>query len=285
MLLIDLPFELIEGILTFCDPVDVAHVAQTCSLIRNIVYFTEDSMLWRELYLMLPLEDPRGTVSHSGRPRPSPITWKQDVQNIIRARTVVTADDGLNFVRHGELSNILQTLLSLVCHVHPLTAADDISDVSPNLAWVVVVLQGGGFLDQLEDQGGWDFEERQLIARLHTYYGITHHDVSRTARIVSRAYVYDMAKYRPESQYGPLLLDGTVNWEHIQAIHHVVSMHVVDIQEDAQFEFTIFPMSMPYSQIVMPTEPAEGPFDDWAGIIGHWIVSFCFCDHRDLMCT
>jgi hypothetical protein len=74
------------------------------------------------------------------------------------------------------------------------------------------------------------FSERQLLSRLHCYFGLTDKDVvERQARINSRVHVYTMRNYRRENKYGPFLSDGTVNWEHMQALHHhVVSMHVFD---------------------------------------------------------
>ena len=60
--------------------------------------------------------------------------------------------------------------------------------------------------------------------------------------------------YRPENDYGPLLSNGAVNWEHMQALLHVVSMYMVDPKE-AGFEFPSFPMSLPQTLIVIPVVP------------------------------
>jgi hypothetical protein len=76
---------------------------------------------------------------------------------------------------------------------------------------------------------------------------------------------------------------GRVNWLHIQALHHVVSMHVVELREDEQFDFVVFPMSLPYTQIVIPKGVDLDQEKDWAGVGGLWRVAFCFCDHRELL--
>jgi hypothetical protein len=92
-----------------------------------------------------------------------------------------------------------------------------------------------------------------------------------------------MRNYRPDNQYGPFLWDGGVDWEHMRALHHVVSMHLVDLREDEdEFEYAVL-LSLPFTQIIVPNDIHEEEESDWAGVTGAWVVSFCFCDHRDLL--
>ncbi|KAF9483578.1 hypothetical protein BDN70DRAFT_827292 [Pholiota conissans] len=280
MPLIELPRELIEEILTRCDPVDVAMVAQTCSTLRFIIYYAGDSKLWRDLYLLQPFDDPRTAVDQQGRSKPTPIDWKMELQRIIRARNVLLEDDVFTVLRPGESSTLLRTLLDMVTTVSPRTSYENVRELSANLLWVAAMLRRG-FIDQLEESAATPPGDRQLLARLHTFYGITHADTRPQSRVKSRAYVYDMRHYRSESAFGPFLPGGKVNWEHMQALHHVVSMHLVELGEDEDFEFAVFPMSLPFTQIVTPSNLDEEK--DWAGLTGSWVVSFCFCDHRDLM--
>jgi hypothetical protein len=74
----------------------------------------------------------------------------------------------------------------------------------------------------VQEQTALTFPERQLLSRLNCYYGLTKKDMERQAQVDSRVYVYVMRNYQPENEYGPLLFDGAVNWEHMQALHHVV---------------------------------------------------------------
>ena len=67
-----------------------------------------------------------------------------------------------------------------------------------------------------------------------------------------------MRNYRPENDYGPHLSNGAVISEHMHALHHAVSMHLVDLKE-AGFEFPSFPMSLPRTQIVIPVGPDGEP--------------------------
>ncbi|KAF9013076.1 hypothetical protein BDQ17DRAFT_1342684 [Cyathus striatus] len=257
----DLPRELIEDILALGDPIEMSKMAQCCRLFRDIVYFTDDASLWRNLYLSQPLDDPRICISQDGRPRP-PIDWKSELKRIVRARTIAVA---IEFAKPQEHTAVLQTFLDM-------TNKDNISN---NLIWVAAILRRG-FLD----------EEVQLVARLHTYFGITHADLKPQARVRSRAFVYDMRKYTAENEYGPFHPDRSVDWVHVQMIHHAVSMHIVDtneIGEGTEFEYFLFPMSLPSTQIILEDGVDLDTDKDWAGVTGRWAVSFCFCDHRELL--
>ncbi|KAG5653754.1 hypothetical protein H0H81_010841 [Sphagnurus paluster] len=274
--LLILPQEIVEDLLLYLDPIDIARISGCCNLLRLVVYNPNDQALWRALYLQQPFDDPRKCVSINGTARDH-IDWKVSLQRLIRARTVVSSP---NLCRPGERLTILETLLELATYVPPLSCANDPHNLSSNLMWVAVTLRGSALLDEATSSE----EERQLCARLHTYFGLTTADARRDTRVRSRAFVYDIRNYRHETRYGPLDVHGRVNWVHMQALHHVVSMHIVDLQEDDEsFPFAIFPMSIPYTQIVIPPGINFDTERDWAGVEGTWRVSFCFCDHRELL--
>jgi hypothetical protein len=275
---IGIPPEIIEEILLNLDPLDVARIAQCSALFRSLVYNSKDQSLWRRLYLDQPFDDPRVCVSQQGKPRPD-INWKEGLQRFMRARTVL---HNTSLCRPGERLTILKTILDMVSYVPPLSAPDSFGDMSRNLLWgAAMILRGGTFLEDVDPSAG--DEEIQLCARLHTYFGLTHADAKRAARVRSRAYLYDMRNYRWDNEFGPFDEQGCVNWVHVQAIHHAVSMHIVDLKEDEEFEFAVFPMSLPFTQIVMPGRTDPDQVADWAGVAGTWRVSFCFCDHRELL--
>ena len=279
MLITELPTEIIEEILVQCDPIEVAMAAQTCSALRTLIYDSQDSKLWRDLYLAEQLDDLRKCVSQHGHHDPARVDWKRNLQRIVRAREIVA---NLSLLKPGELEEVLQTLLMMILYHPPRSpsnTADEYTISSLNLRWLSIILQHN-FIDRVEEwMTSLTFAERQLLSRLHCYYGLTEKDMELQARVKSRVYVYTMRNYRPENDYGPLLSNGTVNWEHMQALHHVVSMHLVDLKE-AGFEFPKFSMSLPQMQIVIPVGENQ---DDWVGLEGSWIISFCFCDHRDLL--
>jgi hypothetical protein len=278
MKLLALPPELVEEILILCDPIEVAKAAQTCSFLRWLVYSAEDSKLWRELYLGQGLDDPRVCIGEDGTARPL-VDWRKDLQGVIRARTVV--DDVTN-LRSLEGERVLRTLMMLVSYVRPWSLEKEVRDlreVSKNLAWMTEKLQSG-FLDRIGGKVS-SAAGRQMVARLHTYYGLTRDDgeVGNVAK--SRAFVYWLRNYRPENEYGPFEEDGSVDWVHVRAIHHVVATHLVDLDE---FKEGRFPMRMCATQICVPGGGVDLDREmDWAGITGSWNVSFCFCDHRELL--
>ena len=286
----ELPTEIIEEILLQCDPIEVAKAAQTCSAFRTLIYASQDSKLWRDLYLAEPFDDLRKCVSQHGHRSPAQVDWKRNLQRIVRARKIV-AD--LSLLKPGELEEVLQTLLTMILY-HPPSSSwppsntDAVSVTSLNLRWISDILQQHGFIDQVEEtmMTSLTFAERQILSRLHCYYGLTEKDMEQQARVKSRVFVYTMRNYRPENDYGPLFCNGAVNWEHMQALHHVVSMNLVDSMREAGLEFSTFPMSLPLTQIVIPVRPdlEEGKESlDWVGLEGSWVISFCFCDHRDLI--
>ncbi|RPD77628.1 hypothetical protein L226DRAFT_458664 [Lentinus tigrinus ALCF2SS1-7] len=279
-----LPSEVVEEILLLLDPRDVAQFAQTCSDYHALVYDQEDQHLWRELYLQQPFDDPRRTVTSLGRPV-SAIDWKTELQRIMRVQTVLTR--GPMEFSPEERCNVLRTLIRLVNNVIPATHVDSI-DPSPNHAWVTVMVRASPILEVDYSSTDISSEEKQLRARLHTYYGITLDDRRLAQRNASRVFVYAMRNYKWDNEFGPFMMDGSgrVNWVHVRAIHHVMSMHIVpelDPEQEDPEAFTLFPMSMPWTLSIIPNGVNLDEVRDWAGVTGRWQCSFCFCDHRELL--
>ncbi|PIL30925.1 hypothetical protein GSI_07094 [Ganoderma sinense ZZ0214-1] len=70
--LLSLPVEVVERILTSSNPRDVARFAYTCQYAHKLVYEPNDQFLWRELYLGRPFDDLRKAVPvPKGQPIPS----------------------------------------------------------------------------------------------------------------------------------------------------------------------------------------------------------------------
>ena len=293
---LDLPPELIDEIILNFDPFDVARLSQTCRSFRSHIYNDDrDNALWRGLYLSQPYDDPRFCLTQDGRER-AKVDWRGELQRILRARSVII---DISLCKPNELSKVLQTLIDLISFVPPLsspgvsgdtffniswTSALGSKEISSNLVWVTAILRHG-FLDDVKTRPGLTEREKQLLAKLHTYYGLTNGDTTRKSRVASWAYVYNMRNYRWDNDFGPYTTDGVrggVNWEHMQAIHHVMSRHVVVLNEGEDFKYAIYKMSMPYTQISIPRGLDLAKERDWAGITGLWKVSFCFVDHRDL---
>jgi hypothetical protein len=275
-----IPPEIIEQVLVFLDPLDVAPFSQTCKSFYDLVYPTQDNHLWRTLYLAQSFDDPRRAVtSHLDRPPSESIDWKGSLQAIIRARTVVMDPSKC---RPGEREVTLRTLIKMLRDATPATSYNG-NTLSGNLIWLVVLLRDGAFLTH--HTPGSTEAEVQMRAYLLVHLGLTQCDTSSANKAAALAYVYDLRNYGYGSSFGPYMSDGSgrINWVHLHAIHRAIAMHLVDLREDEPFVFPLIPISMPYCQSVIPPGVDLAKERDWAGVEGLWHCTFSFIDHRDLI--
>jgi len=321
----DLPVELIEKILFHLDPRDISKAAQSGWVFRNIIYGADKQSFWRVLYLIQPLDDPRHTVTHLGIPRacvtdPSrpntptrsvdrctmysySIDWCRDLQRVIRAAAVVRNP---SLCRKGEFAEVLQALLDVATNL-PSVSFRNSAGESRNIVWVTDLLGDGAFLDSLERMPPSRLtpEERQLLARLHVWVGLTAKDTEdKERRTAMRALVYNLANYTPLNAYGPFLKDGTmrVDWIAVQALAHVYGMLQTEISSDdsdmemeddndpdsdGDNERTAFAtgVRLQFCQSVIPTGMNFGQVDsDWAGVESLWNIGYCFLDDLEFSC-
>lgn len=272
----DLPLEVLEHILVISDPIDVSSTAQVCRLFRRIVYSLGDEHFWRDLYLAQSFDDPRTAVTYLGNRR-TDIKWKEELQRIIRARTVV---NDVTVCRPDERCQVLRTLLDMVTNVPPLPFPES-EPTSRNVLWMQTLLQDGAFLD-LESHS---HEEEQLRARLHTWFGLTDRDVLPTKRVLSRGYVYSQRNYRPSNNYGPFMRDGSgvVDWVFMQKLAHVFARALMEREEDQDLAFEVCSLNLTFCQAIIPRSLDLNRETDWAGVEGLWRISYCFMDHRELI--
>lgn len=277
-----IPPEIIEQVLLFLDPLDVAIFSQTCRNFYDLVYCSQDSHLWRALYLAQPFDDPRQSVTpHLERIPHESIDWKGSLQAIIRARAVLAHPAKR---RPGEREAILRTLIKLLRGARPAPAFGE-EALSENLVWLVAVLRDGVFLN--DEFPGWSAVEEQMRAYLLVHLGLTPSDALNANKIAALAFVYDMRNYRYDCNFGPYMSDGSgrINWVHLHAIHRTIAMQLVELREGDKdpFVFPLIPISMPYCQSIIPPGLDLSKERDWAGIEGLWHCTFSFIDHRDLL--
>ncbi len=288
----DMPSEILEQIVVELDPLHVGALSQTGS---DFATFIDDDAsshaLWRNLYLAQPLDDPRKCITQLGfsriQDKDGEVDWKSKLQKIIRARTVVQIP---GHCQEGEKRGLLETLLGLVRETRPATLGTSEDSVSLNLGWLAGVLRGGKFIDFLA-ASELSSKERQLVGELRTHFGLTKSDLRARKKGDSRGVVYAMRNYRASNDYGPFVNDITgklVDWEVMDRIHHVMSMHIVptppNAEGEAEDKYLIYEMSLPFCQSEIPVGMNLDEVADWAGIAGLWECSFCFCDHRWLLC-
>ncbi|KAI9460482.1 hypothetical protein BJY52DRAFT_1148041 [Lactarius psammicola] len=275
-----IPQEIIERVLAFLDPLDVASFSQTSRQHNNLVYHSGDTHLWRELYLAQPFDDPRFALTpHLERVPMENIDWKGSLRAIIRARTVLNDPTKC---RPGERVTILRTLIAMLRGATPAPSFCE-KTLSKNLVWLVAMLRDGTLLD--DGSLPSSTTEAQLRAYLLVHIGLIPSDARNVNKAAARAFVYDLRNYCFDGSFGPYFPDGNgcVNWVHIHAIHRTMAMHLVNLRETEPFVFPLIPMSMPYCQSVIPQGLDLKKVNDWAGVEGLWHCSFCFVDHRELL--
>ena len=266
-----LPQELIEKIILQLDPLDVAVTAQTSRFLRSLVYNAQDDHLWRSLYLKQPFDDPRKCVNLLGVPR-SHIDWKSELQQIIRARTVMRrcslVPDSISSATRppGERRVVLQTLWRLASNI-PL-APVAFSDVADNLVWVTWLLRSSNYLSEPAHP-----LDQQMQEKLHAHLGLVQADLHAAKLLEARVYCYDFRHYTLSPEIiGPYLPGGRVNWLHIRALQHIISMRIS--RGNKEFLLNNFPLSLPFCQAVLAG--ADEPLEDWVGISsGPWSLVQC----------
>lgn len=114
-------------------------------------------------------------------------------------------------------------------------------------------------------------------------------------RLYARARVYDLRRYSPSNEWGPLIADAAVeggvkiDWEQVEAVLVDAGMNIFDhIGHDHQnCPRIINPFGLESSRAYSaPGCEAHtldfAPDGDWAGITGNWSRLISFCDYRDL---
>ena len=242
-----------------------------------------------------PFDDPRTCRTPLGAPL-AHFDWRRTLQRLVRARAVVN-NPALARTPREHLA-VAHTLLDLARHTPPLSSPLG-DELSLNLVWLAALLRKSTFLippssslltataaiSTTDDDAEQD---AQATAQLHTLFGLTPADFRPRARTEARTAVYDFRRYRQATLFGPFLPDGTsyrVDWVHLRAVHLLMTMQIVPRVpgEPAPSSYTIFPMSLPFAQSIIPPTLDLDAIDDWAGVEGTWQCTFNFIDHRDLL--
>lgn len=291
--MLDIPAEIVEGILISANPVDVARFAQTCRTARSLVYGAQDQHLWRNLFLSQSFDDPRELTEPQSSPSPSPsspapaniqpVDWKGELQRRVWAERVVHCFDDAE-PDHRKLA--LETLVSVVVNAVPATS-NSLGQTSASLSWLSQLIQTSGILSFCPHGPERSEEERQLIARLRTYVGLSEHDHSGphsdAMRTAARCSVYDLRNYTMQNAWGPYMPNsrGCVNWKHVEAIHAVMSMNIKDLGDE--WPLSRPPMDLEATRAYSANDVSNRDPRDWAGVEGTWRRYVCFMDYRSVV--
>ncbi|KAF9066053.1 hypothetical protein BDP27DRAFT_1424201 [Rhodocollybia butyracea] len=278
--LLSIPPEIIQHILVFCLPKDLAAFSKACRLTRELIYGSEDQHIWREIFLNL-YDDPRKSLI-TGESSFS-VNWKNELQRRTEAESVARRAPDVEPHEHvSERLRALETFISAVQQALPAAKADENAEPEPslNLQWLDKLLKDSRMLSSAPL-----LTEIHLHSRLRAYISLTHElstDEGRITvrRIQSRCFVYDIRNYKAANDWGAFMTDGSVNWQHIDHLAVVVLTNLRELPVERETIATKPPLGL------LNTRPlsAPGPYfeSDWAGVEGTWRRYVCFMDYRDL---
>ncbi|KAK7054209.1 F-box domain-containing protein [Favolaschia claudopus] len=273
--LLALPVEIIEHILLFCHPRDVARFSTTCRFSAHIVYRSADQYFWRQLFLSL-FDDPRRSVGPAqlAIADPSSYDWKAQLTRRIKAE-----HNALTDTVDPELeSTTLETFASTLEEASSIASTSTDPPDSRNVEWLTNVLSKSDILNPLSPESS----ENKFRDRLNACLALPTKDrldaeTRREQRNRSRCFVYDVRNYTPDTLWGPYLPNGEVNWKHVHAIVDVVASNLRELSPEDHIARppTGFEMTRAFS--------APGDFSgrDWAGVEGKYIFVFCYFSGTD----
>ncbi|KZV76912.1 hypothetical protein PENSPDRAFT_645670 [Peniophora sp. CONT] len=283
--LFSLPPELIEHLISFFSPAEIAAFSLTNRALHELIV-DDNTHLWRALYLSQPYDDPleRGMVEDLVE---FPWATMYKLRSMAEHRTQVrpVVDGILDAVR---------------------TAPSYTDKASADLAWAtdLILRNVPLFRDFGEDavarallDSDEETEQRRLRVRaqfplsLSSSIGVSNLDDFRRRRQAARTFIYDMRNYIRARQWGPFIdREERIDWEHVDKIVTVVTANLRDFgptwPQPLQPPLLVHGAEAlrPGSADMFRSEEKEGEKNplDWAGVDGDWMRVVCFCDYRDL---
>lgn len=272
-----LPTELVQYVLTFCRPKDVAAFSQTCRQSHVLVYDCEDQFLWRELFLAVPFDD---LVDPPNQDPRSSGGWKGELQSRMRAETLVTLSyEDMRTGDHNSISNGFD-MLTRVLLANPPSGPK-------NLHWLASIAARSFVFDDY-DHFPHFLPNTQPIHRLLALswdlWGLEMSKGRLRGRILNdaRCFVYNLSRYSEKSNWGVFCSSGsecgvpvfTANWEHIKHCATIILLY------GERPEFPPFGLHNAISYSAPDSHLRAS--DDWAGVEGIWLRDICFLDYRTL---
>lgn len=272
-----LPTELVQHILTFCRPRDVASFSQTCRKSRVLVYETKGQFLWRELFLAVPFDDLTGSPDQN---QEGPGDWKSELQSRMRAETLVTLPyEDMRARDHESISNAFDTLTRVLGSTPP--------DESKNLHWLASTAARSFVLNEYDRFPCFLSNTQplhQLLALSWDLWGLSMSNGGFKENLLddARYFVYNLSKYSANSNWGVFCCTGsedgtpifTANWEHIKHCITILLLHGEDVD--------LPPYGLRHAVTYSAPDSHLRASDDWAGVEGVWLRDVCFLDYTTL---
>ena len=292
--LLGFPVELVQHILAFCHPWDVATFSQTCRAAFALVYHSSDQYLWCQLYVN-QFDVPKLAANPSATMKEK-FEWKKELTNRMAVEVALFRGP----TSETEMKNAFATLIAII---NELSATAPSTGSSLTVKWLKRVVSCSLLLSNLYNQDD-TAEDVEMHCQLRSCLAMTLDSRSdkKTFKILSnrrdqsRAYVYDLRNYRASNRWGPFKYGGAVNWIHVE---HLINVTALNIRELPENWADTRPPSCLDPQRFASIPPAEGsPFNDWAGVEGDplpriylwsadvwqppgtWRRYVCFMDYR-----
>jgi hypothetical protein len=260
-----LPLEVLEHTLLFCHPRDVARFSKTCRFAFHLVYRSADQYFWRQLFIVL-FDDPRHGVPPF-RADPSSYDWKGQLVRRMKAERDTFADA-------GDCGSALETFVSVAEEALPISRVSDDPPASRNVGWLGNIFRNSDLL-----KASFSPHEAQFGDRIKAYMALSFMEEDdddeaalRDLRTRSRCIVYDLRNYNDGNNWGPYLLDGTINWTHVESIVNVVASN---LREQPSEYIPRPPVGL--QAIRAYSAPGDYTGSDWAGVEGKYPF-FAFTD-------
>ncbi|KAF2004482.1 hypothetical protein P154DRAFT_44589 [Amniculicola lignicola CBS 123094] len=311
--LMDLAPELLELILSYLSPGELASFGQTCRRANDFIR-PNNQMLWRAVFGHV-FDDPRiawrllmPSARAKNRSRESQWDWFVELRRRYAAlNAVYEASNALSLFNPEE---VIVTLLDIVdtASFSDSPPRGQPKSVSKNLNVLKSLFQKAPNAEKVVHDYHRDIESMSLpldlmtgtnrpltrallgrraavprwASRFHIFYGMTQREEdSVRSKASARALVYDWFATGPNADYGPFDNDksGKINWEMLEAITSL--MHRIFAATRSTGLFSIpsgFSSGVPYC---LPQSPHQGK--DWAGITNLWLGTYAFLDYRALV--
>ncbi|KAI1447628.1 hypothetical protein F5Y02DRAFT_349218 [Annulohypoxylon stygium] len=300
VLLTELPPEIVEHVLGYVDPPDLAWIPRICKSLYHIV--NGNTSLFKSVY-----------IKHFDNPKKSDLNWERILKDVVRLQVICRRDD--IYQKKHELPFVYETVKSLLVNsatdtervrsaTHPISRnAKLLSSIFKDETNQSAFLCRSYLYERARRESASECysapqPDYQKSAHLHCLYGVpilyAHPEAHRTRRSRMSPYacskVYDLRQYTENTKWGPFMDDSTdrVDWEKVEAIMIVIGANL------RKLGFTKFPVcknfwelpfagTWPGSYKALPVlhEPEPLDLQDPYGVTGTWLRVVCFLDYTD----
>ncbi|OTA69559.1 hypothetical protein K449DRAFT_384523 [Hypoxylon sp. EC38] len=302
-LLTELPPEIVQHVLGYVDPPDLAWIPRICKSFYHTV--KGNTTLFKVVYLN----------NFDTPPANSNVDWEQAVKNIVRLQIIgrrgriQDKKNELPFV-HDVVISLLQNAATDTERVrsttHPSSRnAKLLSSLFQDETNQSAFLCRSLIYERARDEYTSDDYSHlppklhhQQSAHLHCLYGVpmlyAHPESHRTRRSKMGPYacskVYDLRQYTENTKWGPFMDDTTdrVDWEKVEAIMLVIGnnlrkLGLTKFPVCKNFWESPFAGTWPgsYKPLPITREPDPLELQDPYGVTGTWLRVVCFLDYTD----